>query len=245
MTTAQHAAGAAEACRRLFSGYPLAVTGQPGSPAAWSMVLMAPGAGKHRFFTLAVHGDGTCSLRSRSRRDGFSETIRPGAPLTGAARGILTEGIPVPRDRSLLGWVPAGQVTAMLAVYADDPDGGSPLPAVPDPEIRVMPLAGAPAGQLPPPADLLADGSLWRHAAKGEITDLLPVTTRHPRQALWVPAPARRSIRRGAGAIHITSTLDGGGFQVPAGVYAAHGEDTAAPLPGQALEAASLASQFG
>lgn len=241
---AQPAACAPEACRRLFDGYPLAVTSPPGRPATRSMILMDPAASRGRFFTLTVNGDGACLLRARNRRDGFSEAIAPGATATETALRILATGIPVPRDRSLLGWVSGGQVTAMLAVYADDPAaGGLELPAVPDPEIRVMPLSGAPAARLPPFTSLPPDGSLWQHAARGDVTSLLPVIARHPRQALWVPAATRRSIRRGAGAVRVTETLDGDGFRVPAGLYTASPADDDPQAP-DCQGTASLASQF-
>ena len=99
------------ACLQLFESYPLAVTPLSADGGYRSMVLMSRAAGPAGFFVLTQAGEDLFVIRSWHRRGGINQQIRPGEPVPVIVRQVITGGIPVPRDRALLGWVTGCQVT--------------------------------------------------------------------------------------------------------------------------------------
>ena len=109
--------------RKLFLDYPLAVrTDDPGEDgeAARSMVLMV-----HEgpvFFVLR--------LLSRNGRPVYSVALAAGdvqeisadddTPVSGTLANALTQGVPIPRDGSLFGWIHGDAVAALVVVYASE-----------------------------------------------------------------------------------------------------------------------------
>ena len=115
------------ACLRLFRSYPLALNpsypGDPGPGAArhaagWrgSIVLRHRGFDEPGFYVLSQHPAEHFTLRPWRAGDGECQEIRPGTPVPVTSHRVITEGIPVPRDGALLGWVTDRQVTALLTV---------------------------------------------------------------------------------------------------------------------------------
>jgi len=209
-----------EACLRLFERYPLAITLDTADGGSLSMVLLSRAAGLAGFFVLTQARDDLFVIRSWNRHDGVDQPIRPGEPVPGTIRRLLADGMPVPHDGALLGWISDNQCTAMLAVHCRPPERWDE--PVPVPEIRVMPMAGTSELLHWPPftASPLDDGRLWEYVQWGEIVDLVPLVTRSPGCAFWVPSPDRRSARHGY--VAVVGNLPAEEYWLPAGVYMDH-----------------------
>jgi len=225
------------ACLRLFRCYPLAVTSPAVTGGYRSMVLMSRAPGSAGFYVLTHVGDDLFVIRSWDGRDGLAQQIRPGEPVSGAIRQVISDGMPLPRDGALLGWVTDCQVTVMLAVRCPRPR--TPETPVRFPEIRVMPMAGTSCPLQWPPftASPLDDGRLWEYVEWGQIVDIVPLVTRSAGLAYWVPCPGQRRYR-GEGFVVIRDNLPCDDYWLPAGVYMDHWtlrEGIQAPPAGQLL----------
>jgi hypothetical protein len=227
------------ACLRLFRSYPLALNpscpGDPGSAAArhaagWrgSIVLRHRGFDDPGFYVLAQHPAEHFTLRPWRAGDGECREIRPGAPVPVVSHRIVTEGMPVPRDGALLGWVSDRQVTALLAVHhggrggagGEEPGGPAGKPGVP--EVRVLAMVGSEPIRWPPfAASPLDDGLLWEYLERGDLVDLTPVLHR-AQGAYWVPSQHPDRARRGHGCAVLGRSVEGLEYWVPAGVYMDH-----------------------
>jgi hypothetical protein len=227
------------ACLRLFRSYPLALNpscpGDPGPVAArhaagWrgSIVLRHRGFNETGFYVLAQHPAEHFTLRPWRAGSGDSHEIRPGTPVPFVSHRIVTEGMPVPRDGALLGWVSDRQVTALLTVRhgrrggagGEEPGGPAGRPGVP--EVRVLAMVGSEPIRWPPfAASPLDDGRLWEYLERGELVDLTPVLHR-AQGAYWVPSQHPDRARRGHGCAVLGRSLDGLEYWVPAGVYMDH-----------------------
>ena len=116
------------ACLRLFRSYPLAVNrSSPHAGGGWqrSIVLRhrvtdgtAAGPG---YWRLTQDPGGHFTLTPWSAEPADRQEIRPGSPVSVASHRVITEGMPVPRDSALLGWVSDRQATVMLSVYHGRP----------------------------------------------------------------------------------------------------------------------------
>ena len=147
------------------------------------------------------------------------QEIRPVDPVPAAVHRVIAEGMPVPRDGALLGWVSDRQAMVLLSVYHGKP--GSPLPG--GPQIRVLPLVGSeplrwPAFTVSP----LEDGRLWEYLDRGELVDLAPVFSASPDHGFWVPSQNQRRASRAHGCVVISRSLPATEFWLPAGVYMDH-----------------------
>jgi len=225
-----------EACVRLFERHPLAVTAHPADGGSLSMVLVSRAPGSAGFFVLTQAREDLFVLRSWQRHDGINRAIRPGDPVAGTIRQLITASMPVPRDGALLGWVTDSQVTAMLVVNSRPPEPWD-APAL-LPEIRVMPMAGTSELLHWPPFTIspFDDGRLWEFVEWGEIVDLGPLVADSVGRVFWVPAPNRRSSRQGC--VVVMGNLPAAEYWLPAGVYLDHWtlrEGIEAPPTGQLL----------
>jgi hypothetical protein len=202
------------ACSRLFRRYPMAVRLHLADDWYRSMVLLDRAAG---FFILSQARDGSFRVRSWHRHQGVDEEIRPGEPVSDSARRVLADGMPVPHDGALLGWVSDSQVTAILAVHCRPEAWDAHVP-----EIRVMPMAGTSELLHWPPftASPLDDGRLWEYVEWGEIVDVAPLVTQGAGRAFWVPSPDSRSARHGY--VVIKDNMPADEYWLPAGVYLDH-----------------------
>jgi hypothetical protein len=208
-------------CLRLFRCYPLAV--MPPAPNAGyrSMVLLTRAAGTTTFYVLTQVSDDMFVIRPWDGREGGSQAIRPGEPVSGLTGKVISNGMPLPHDGALLGWVADNQITVMLAVHCPHPGAGDAPVRFPD--IRVMPMAGTDTLLQWPPftASPLADGRLWEYIEWGQIVDVGPLVTRRSGLAFWVPSPGRRNVL-GEGFVVVRDNLVGDDYWLPAGVYMDH-----------------------
>jgi hypothetical protein len=225
------------ACLRLFRSYPLALNAScPADPspaaarhaAGWrgSIVLRHRGFDDPGFYVLAQHPAEHFTLRPWRAGDGEYHEIRPGTPVPVVSHRIVTEGMPVPRDGAVLGWVSDRQVTALLTVrhdrrggqVGDEPDDAQPRV----PEVRVLAMVGSEPVRWPPfTASPLDDGRLWEYLERGELVDLTPTLGR-AEGAYWVPSQHPDRARRGHGCAVLGRSIEGLEYWVPAGVYMDH-----------------------
>ena len=235
------------ACSRLFRRYPLAVTPRSVDGGPRSMVLMNRTAGAPAFFVITQTGDNLFVIRSWNRRDGVDQGIWSGEPVSAAIGQLVADGIPVPRDGALLGWLTDSQVTALLTVYCRPPEPWDG--PVPGPGIQVMPLAGtSDLLHWPPFAASPLDGRLWDYVEQGQIVDIAPLLTHSGGRAFWVPSPdtpgpcndnpCNDNSQHDKGCIVVTGNLPAEEYWLPAGVYLDHWtlrEGIPAPPVGQLL----------
>jgi len=226
---ARSGAASFAACLRLFRSYPLAVNLSSG----WhrSIVLRHRAFEGSGFFVLTQDPAGHFTLRPWNPADGECHEIRPGASVPVISHRVITEGLPVPRDSALLGWVSDRQTTVLLSVY----HGGaaSPgtqacvpqvqVPQVQVPQVRVLAQVGSEPLRWPPfTVSPLDDGRFWEYAERGEIVDLAPVVVHGAEGAFWVPSqnPARAS--QGHGCVVVSRNLQSDDYWVPEGIYMDH-----------------------
>jgi hypothetical protein len=226
---ARSGAASFAACLRLFRSYPLAVNLSSG----WhrSIVLRHRAFEGSGFFVLTQDPAGHFALRPWNPADGECHEIRPGASVPAISHRVITEGLPVPRDGALLGWVSDRQTTVLLSVY----HGGaaSPgtqacvpqvqVPQVQVPQVRVLAQVGSEPLRWPPfTVSPLDDGRFWEYAERGEIVDLAPVVVHGAEGAFWVPSqnPARAS--QGHGCVVVSRNLQSDDYWVPEGIYMDH-----------------------
>src|ERR1700722_1369204 len=129
------------ACLRLFRSYPLAVSQCHSGGWHRSIVLRHRGFEGSGFYVLTQDPAEQFTLRPWSPADGEGQEIRPGTAVPVTSHRVITEGMPVPRDGALLGWVSDRQVTALLTVRhggrggeggQEESDGPAGRPRVPE-----------------------------------------------------------------------------------------------------------------
>ena len=231
-----------DACLRLFRSYPLAVNllcpgeSEPGRPllqgpaeagslppcdaGGWhrSIVLRHRAFAGSGFYVLAQDPAGHFTLRPWNPADGEGQEVRPGTPLPVTSHRIISEGMPVPRDGALLGWVSDRQATVLLSVYH-----GQPSSQVRVPQARVLALVGSEPMRWPPfTASPFDDGRFWEYVARGEIVDLAPVIVHAAGGAFWVPSQNPRRARHRHGCVVVSRNLQSEEYWVPAGIYMDH-----------------------
>jgi hypothetical protein len=200
------------------------------------MILMTRAAGKARFFTLAETSRAHFQIRAWNCGQAIQEVF-PGRPVPDVFAQAIADGMPVPRDGAVLGWVADRQVTAILAVHSRLPAGADR--AAPVPEIQVMPMSGTTVLDWPPfTASPLDDMRLWDYLDRGDIADLGCLLASHPGRAFRAACPHGHGSARGAACVVVTANLIAGEYWLPAGVYADHWmlrDGRPAPPAGQLL----------
>ena len=218
-------------CEQLFDTYPLAVTCDSAGGSR-SMVLMDRATAGGGFFILTQAREGVFVIRPWSRQEVGGE-IRPAEAVHDVIVRVIADGMPIPHDGALLGWVADRQVTAMLSVHSGHPPASGAV--VPVPEIRVMPMAGTGELDWPPfTASPLGDGRLWDYLERGHIVDIVPLLTGSAGHAFLVPSPNGLSAR----CVVVTGNLSAEEYWLPAGIYMHHWllcEGVPAPPAGQLL----------
>jgi hypothetical protein len=207
------------ACLRLFLSYPLAVN--PRDPFAGcerSIVLRHRGFAGSGYYLLTQDPAGQFTLRPWHPGDGDCQKIRPGIPVPVSSHRVITEGMPVPRDRALLGWVSDRQATVLLSVChgrAAEPAGL--------PQIRVLAQVGSDPVRWPPfTVSPLDDGLLWQYIARGELVDLAPLVARAAGGTFWVPSQNPGRAAQGHGCVVAGQNLQAEEYWLPAGIYMDH-----------------------
>jgi hypothetical protein len=221
---ARSGAASFAACLRLFRSYPLAVNLSSG----WhrSIVLRHRAFEGSGFFVLTQDPAGHFTLRPWDPADGECHEIRPGTPVPVISHRVITEGLPVPRDGALLGWVSDRQTTVLLSVHhggSASPGSRACVPQARAPQVRVLAQVGSEPMRWPPfTVSPLDDGRFWEYAERGEIVDLAPVVVHGAEGAFWVPSqnPARAS--QGHGCVVVSRSLQADDYWVPEGIYMDH-----------------------
>ena len=207
------------ACLELFGSYPLAIRRHYAERRYGSLVLRERTAG--RFYVLVMEWDDLFVLRPWDRRDGARELIRPDQSASGDVRRVIESAVPVPRDGTLLGWLAGRQVQAVIAAHGRLTEPWEDPAAVPG--VLVMPATGSRPADWPPfTSGPLDDGRLWESVKRGRLADLVPLVSRQPGLAYWVPAANQRAGRRGGARIVVTERLSTDEFWLPAAIYADH-----------------------
>jgi hypothetical protein len=214
-------AGAAPfaACLQLFRSYPLAVTQpDPAADGQRSMVLRHRGSTGDGYYLLTQRPDERFALCPWDGGDEEGQEIRPGRAVPVASHRVIAQGMPVPRDSALLGWVSDRQAIVLLSVYHGDP--GQP-PGVP--QVRALALVGSDPVRWPPCiTSPLDDGQLWRYVARGELVDLAAVVARGTGSTFWVPSQNAVRAARGHGCVVVSRHLTADAFWLPSGTYMDH-----------------------
>jgi hypothetical protein len=207
------------ACLWLFRSYPLAVNpSRPSDGRPRSIVLRHGAFAGSGYYVLTQNLAEHFTLRPWGTGEGECQQIGPGTPVPVSSHRVITEGMPVPRDGALFGWVTDRQATALLSVYHGE---SSPGPWVP--QVRVLALAGTEPLRWPPfTASPLDDGRLWEYADRGEIVDLAPVVARTAGGAFWVPSQHSVRAGQGHGCVVIGDNLTTADYWLPAGIYMDH-----------------------
>jgi hypothetical protein len=174
-----------EACRELFTRYPLAVeTADHGGSVASSIVLMLRDRDDAQFFLLSHQSsEGTPSYSLSPWPTG--DIIRIEVDYNDAVPDVIVKavtcGVPLPGEGSLFGWSYGNTITALVAVYTRY------TPASPVPSWAMMPLVGIPDTQWPPFADERFFGRwFWEHYRAGNITLLNGLIAEVPDTVYWV-----------------------------------------------------------
>jgi hypothetical protein len=171
-----------EACDELFGGYPLAVSAVEHVPTMHSMVLMLCDGEDVRFFALLRDcGDGRPVYSIVPWDASGTGTIESGgAEVPGLAASAVLQGVPIPRDGSLFGWIHGGLVIALIVVYTGY------TPDRPVPSWSVMPRADSSETQWPPFTDERLFGNwFWHHLRARCIIDLGGVIAATPGTFFW------------------------------------------------------------
>lgn len=183
-----HTSSPYEACRELFTGYPLAVSPDGDDGAIRSMVLMLRDGEDVKFVVLAHVFDERAQIYSLFPWPvGDIVEIRPddGAPIPDAVVKALTCGIPLPRHGSIFGWRGRDAITAMVVVYTEYE------PARPLPRWTVMPLVGIPEPQWPPFTGRRLFGHwFWERYRAGSLVSLEALIAETPDTVFWVNTQA-------------------------------------------------------
>jgi hypothetical protein len=206
------------ACLRLFRSYPLAVS--PSYSDGWqrSIVLRHRAFGGSGFYVLTQDPAHYFTLRPWRPGEGESQEIRPDVWVPLTSYRVIAEGMPVPRDGALLGWVSDRQATVLLSVHH-----GDAASQVNGPQMRVLPMVDSEPMRWPPfTASPLDDGRLWEYAERGEIVDLAPLVACSGGGASWVPSQNPGRAGQGHGCVVVSRNLQADDYWVPAGIYMDH-----------------------
>lgn len=200
--------------RELFADYPLAVrtddAGEDGE-AACSMVLMV-----HEgpvFYVLRHHFKNDRPVYSISlwpAGDVQEISADGNTTVSDILANALTQGVPIPRDGSLFGWIHGDTVTALVVVYASESEDQVPSWAI-------MPLAGSPEWQWPPFSDESLFGSwFWKHYRAGEVVSLSDSVAENPGTVFW----ADTKVTLGSDCCLVKRDIEiSAGYTLPRGRY--------------------------
>jgi hypothetical protein len=208
------------ACLRLFRSYPIAVSPVYSSSSEWqrSIVLRHCAFGGSGFYVLTQDPAERFTLRPWCPDEWESQEIRPGVPVPVLCHRVITEGLPVPRDGALLGWISDRQATVLLSVHH-----GDVISQVNGPQMRVLAMVGSEPMRWPPfTASPFDDGRLWEYVERGEIVNLAPLVACSGGGASWVPSQNPGRACQGHGCVVVSRNLQAEDYWVPAGIYMDH-----------------------
>jgi hypothetical protein len=198
----------AEAARRLFNEYPLAIeTAKPGARRD-SMVLMLRDGDDPKFFVLERDRHGTPSYLLKQWG------ARNGADAATDATDALASAVPFPRDGAMFGWQESGTVTALIACYARR------TARSPEPIWSVLALAEAPESEWPPfTKEHLFGPWFWECLHAGEVVSVENLISRTPGRVFW----AHTEASLGSGCCVVSRQIeDPSGYVIPRGRFVFH-----------------------
>ena len=202
-----------DACDESFAdGFLAGSSGIAGSAAASYSPAIRAGC-EAAYFVLSQDQASHFALRPWDAPAGAGQPIRPALAVPVAAHEVIANGMPVPRDGALLGWLTDRQASSMLSVH----HAGS------GPQVRVLPLVGSEPLDWPPfAASPLADSRLWEYLRWGEIVDLAPLLARHPGRVFWVPSQNRNRAAAAHGCVVVRENMTADDYWLAEGVYMDH-----------------------
>jgi hypothetical protein len=173
-----------QACRELFSRYPQAVRIVDASATVHSMVAMVQ-AGEYAGFYALVQdsndGAPTYLLWPWPAGDIVGIAEESDGAVPDLVTHVMNNGVPIPRDGSLLGWVHDGSVTTLMATYAES------APDLAEPVMAVMPLEGtSEAHWAPYTSKRPFDCWSWEEWRAGRVISLDEVIAANPATVWWV-----------------------------------------------------------
>ena len=152
------------------------------------MVLMLQGEDNGGFYALSHVSDEDMSPYSLwSWPAGEIMNIEAGdsGALPSMAVKAVSQGVPIPRDGSLFGWVSGGVITSLIVIYAEY------TPTYPEPGWAVMPLVGTSEAQWPPfTGQRLFGHWSWEQYQAGSIISLDDLIAETPDTVCWVDTEA-------------------------------------------------------
>src|SRR5262249_30423429 len=104
-----------------------------------------------------------------------------GGAIPDMAANAVTNGVPIPRDGTLLGWNHEDYITSLIVIYA------SYTPDRPEPAWAVMPLVGAPEALWPSfTGEPLLGHWSWEQYQTGRMVSLDRLIAGAPGTVWWV-----------------------------------------------------------
>jgi hypothetical protein len=186
-----HADAVYQMCDRLFTDYPLAIDASSSNSNSNSMILVMGNGNEAKFFILSHnHEDNNpvYLLRPWRARGVVDIASDDSADVPDIAVNAITQGTPIPRHGSLLGWRYADTITALVATYTEYE------PESPDPSWAVMPRTGLPETQWPPFTGEHTLGRwFWTYYNAGSIVSLDTLIATTPETVFWAATKAAYS----------------------------------------------------
>jgi hypothetical protein len=177
-----------KACHELFTDYPQAARTVDESGTVLSMVVMVQDGDDAGFYVLSrdqSNGKPSYCLWSWPAGDIVEIPAGNNIAVPDMAVNAVTNGVPIPRDGSLFGWVYGRVITALIVIYAES------APASTEPGWAVMPLADTPEAQWPPfTGERLFGHWSWDLCRAGRIISLDRVVAETQGAVWWVDTTA-------------------------------------------------------
>jgi hypothetical protein len=175
-------------CAELFATYPLAIQCVDWAGVVHLMVLMvANGDGADYFMLVRDRDEGETfySIGPWRPDSPLMDIVADGGDVPRAMATALNDGVPLPCDGSLFGWLAGNAVRALIAIY------GEYTPESPEPSWAVMPRADVPAQSWPPfTGERLFGSWFWEHYRAGTIVPLADLVAASTASVFWVSTEA-------------------------------------------------------
>jgi hypothetical protein len=203
-----------QACAHLFADYPLAVEtfeAEGDLDAESRMVLILPGPDPEFFVLTRFDDDRPPQYRVHPwKGQGGTDisTVSAGVVPDDVAQ-VIAEGVPLPRDGSLFGWLDQGTVVALICVYAG--------PDIEQPQFSTMPRIGTPEATWTAATQPLFGSWFWDCCREGRLVNLAPFVGGTQNFVFWVDTIA--TLGSSVAAVEMDLSAPDG-WVLPHGVYA-------------------------
>jgi hypothetical protein len=200
-------------CQYLYTKHPLAVGPVDPAGVVYLMVLMLADGESERFFALSQErstGTPSYQLCSWSGEDQLAIMADADVPAPDMLSDAVQSGIPFPTDGSLFGWRCGGEITTMIAFYAEYASGA------PEPCWSVMPRADTSEQQRP---SFPSFGRwFWTLLGSGSVIYLGDLISTFPGTVFW--SDTEQII--GSGSCLVTRDIERDGLTLRRGRYVHH-----------------------